>query len=64
MKTINKYILGLCAAAMFTMTSCYDLDQLPNDQVAMDFTNSAQAEQVLVGVYNTLNIDWVYGGRY
>ena len=64
MKTINKYILGLCAAAMFTMTSCYDLDQLPNDQVAIDFTNSAQAEQVLVGVYNTLNIDWVYGGRY
>ena len=64
MKTINKYILGLCAAAMFTMTSCYDLDQLPNDQVAIDFTNTTHAEQALVGVYNTLNIDWVYGGRY
>jgi hypothetical protein len=64
MKTLNKYILGLCAVAMFSMTSCYDLDQLPNDQVNVDFTNTTQAEQVLVGVYNTLNIDWIYGGRY
>ena len=26
--------------------------------------DTTQAEQVLVGVYNTLNIDWIYGGRY
>ena len=60
MKTINKYILGLCTAALFSMTSCYDLDQLPYDQVAIDFTNTEQAEQVLVGVYNTLNDSWLY----
>ena len=64
MKTIKKYILGLCAVAMFSMTSCYDLDQLPNDQVAVDFANTTQAEQVLTGVYSALNDEWVYGGRY
>ena len=64
MKTIKKYILGLCAVAMFSMTSCYDLDQLPNDQVAVDFANTTQAEQVLTGVYNALNVDWIFGGRY
>lgn len=66
MKTISKYILGLFVAAMFSMTatSCYDLDQLPNDQVAVDFANTTQAEQVLVGVYRALNDDWIYGGRY
>ena len=61
---MKKYILGLCAVAMFSMTSCYDLDQLPNDQVAVDFANTTQTEQVLVGVYRYLNDDWIFAGRY
>jgi len=64
MKTMKKYILGLCVGALFTLSGCYDLDQLPNDQVAVDFNNTTQAEQVLVGVYAGLNESQLYQGRW
>ncbi|MBQ6186317.1 MAG: RagB/SusD family nutrient uptake outer membrane protein [Prevotella sp.] len=64
MKTINKIILGLFAVSLFSLTSCYDLDQLPNDQVAVDFNDASQVEQVLNGVYAGLNESNVYQGYY
>ncbi len=64
MKTINKYMLGLCVGAMFTLTGCYDLDQLPNDQVVVDYNNATQVEQVLNAMYAGLNESNVYQGYY
>ena len=43
MKNMKRYLLGICACGLLTMTSCYDLEQLPQDAVVIDFNEPQKA---------------------
>lgn len=64
MKNMKRYLLGICACSLLTMTSCYDLEQLPQDAVVIDFNEPQKAYESLIGVYQSLNASGVYNGLY
>lgn len=61
---MKKYILLLVAAA--TMSSCYDLDQYPHDQLSTGtfWKTEAHAHQGMVAMYATLRNENVFGAYY
>lgn len=65
MKNIKRFISGICVCSILaSLTSCYDLEQLPNDSVVIDFNDSQKAYETMVGVYQALNGSSVYNGIY
>ena len=60
---LRQYLISICAGLLF-MTSCYDLEQLPNDSVVVDFDDEEQVYSTMVGVYEALNASSVYNGFY
>ena len=51
---MNKYKLFFtCAASLLLMSSCYDLDRYPEDQLSAGtfFQTQEHADQAMMGVY-------------
>ena len=60
-----KLILGL-AAALVSMTGCYDLDVYPEDQLSTGtfFKTKDHADQAMMGVYSTMRQAEVFGWQF
>ena len=61
MKKYKHYIT--MAASLFLASSCYDLDVYPEDKLAVDkfFQTQDHADQAMMGVYNQLHHEHVFG---
>ena len=54
---MNKYKLFFtCAASLLLMSSCYDLDRYPEDQLSAGtfFQTQEHADQAMMGVYSQM----------
>lgn len=61
---MKKYKLYITmAASLFLASSCYDLDVYPEDKLAVDkfFQTQDHADQAMMGVYNQLHHEHVFG---
>lgn len=65
MKQHIKLLAALFAVG-FTFTGCYDLDRYPADQLSEGtfFKNQSHADAAMVGVYNTMQYDNVFGLQF
>ena len=64
---MNKYKLFLsCAASLLFMSSCYDLDRYPEDQLSSGtfFQTQDHADQAMMGVYSLMTDKDVYGRQF
>ena len=64
---MNKYKLFFtCAASLLLMSSCYDLDRYPEDQLSAGTLlpeTQEDADQAMMGVYSQMTHNDVFGGR-
>lgn len=64
---MNKYKLFFtCAASLLFMSSCYDLDRFPEDQLSAGtfFQTQDHADQAMMGVYSQMTHDDVFGRQF
>lgn len=64
---MNKYkIFSMFAASALLLSSCYDLDRIPSDQLSSEtfFKTQAHADQAMMGVYNTMQYDDAFGLQF
>ena len=64
---MNKYKLFFtCAASLLFMSSCYDLDRYPEDQMSAGtfFQTQDHADQAMMGVYSQMTHDDVFGRQF
>lgn len=64
---MNKYKLFFtCAASLLFMSSCYDLDRYPEDQLSAGtfFQTQEHADQAMMGVYSQMTHDDVFGRQF
>ena len=61
---MKKYKLYITmAASLFLASSCYDLDVYPEDKLAVEnfFKTQDHADQAMMGIYNQLQHEDVFG---
>lgn len=64
---MNKYKLFFtCAASLLLMSSCYDLDRYPEDQLSAGtfFQTQEHADQAMMGVYSQMTHNDVFGSQF
>lgn len=64
---MNKYKLFFtCAASLLFMSSCYDLDRYPEDQLSAGtfFRTQEHADQAMMGVYSQMTHNDVFGRQF
>ena len=64
---MNKYKLFFtCAASLLLMSSCYDLDRYPEDQLSAGtfFQTQEHADQAMMGVYSQMTHNDVFGRQF
>ena len=64
---MNKYKLFFtCAASLLLMSSCYDLDRYPEDQLSAGtfFQTQDHADQAMMGVYSQMTHNDVFGRQF
>lgn len=64
---MNKYkVLSVVAALLFSLSSCYDLDRYPTDKLSSGtfFKTQEQVDEAMMGVYNALQYDHVFGLQF
>ena len=64
---MNKYRLFFtCVASLFFMSSCYDLDRYPEDQLSAGtfFQTQEHADQAMMGVYSQMTHNDVFGRQF
>lgn len=54
---LDIFKLSLCGLGLFSVTSCVDLDQDPDERVTI--TNLTQVKQLLTTAYNSANYGWI-----
>lgn len=64
---MNRYkIFSIFAASLLLFSGCYDLDRYPTDKLSSGtfFKTQAHADQAMMGVYNAMQYDNVFGLQF